>query len=358
MRTLALLAMALAVAGGSAMAQERSAEWVRRPTAGDIMSVFPNRALKEGVGGRVVLACIVTVQGTLRACKAESETPAGQGFGGAATALASQFLLRPAMKAGAAVESVVRIPVDFAKPDRDTGSFITPTTRAPHFIGDRVYNRLPYREAPTYGDVLAAYPAKARAARVGGAVSLNCRIGDGGRLGSCAVIDEQPRGYGFAGAVHDLAPKFVVPATEPSGTSIVGARVLVRISFAAASLENDGHVVRQPPWSALPRASDLAALIPQKAREARVLQARVVIGCRVVAGGGLDGCAVEQEDPPSYGYDQAALALARYFRLPIWTEEGLPTVGGAVRVPVRFDFSKPAPAATAPSAPAAPGASR
>ena len=37
------------------------------------------------------------------------------------------------------------------------------------------------------------------------------------------------------------------------------------------------------------------------------------------------------------------MALSPAFRLAIWSEEGLPSVGATVRVPVRFDI-KPAPA--------------
>jgi hypothetical protein len=37
------------------------------------------------------------------------------------------------------------------------------------------------------------------------------------------------------------------------------------------------------------------------------------------------------------GIGQAALALAPTFRLSTWTAEGLPVVGGAINIPLRYE---------------------
>lgn len=60
--------------------------------------------------------------------------------------------------------------------------------------------------------------------------------------------------------------------------------------------------------------------------------------CGVGADGALSECKVQSEDPAALGYGDAALRLAPYFRLAVWTEEGLPAVGGVVRMPLRFDL--------------------
>ncbi|WP_411288240.1 hypothetical protein [Phenylobacterium sp.] len=49
-------------------------------------------------------------------------------------------------------------------------------------------------------------------------------------------------------------------------------------------------------------------------------------------------CKAQSEDPAGLGYAGAALALARTFRLAVWSDEGLPTIVGTVRVPIRFDL--------------------
>jgi hypothetical protein len=76
-----------------------------------------------------------------------------------------------------------------------------------------------------------------------------------------------------------------------------------------------------------------------------VLQARVTIRCKVGEGGALEACETITQEPDGLDYDQAALALSKYFRLAIWTEEGLPSVGGTVRVPIRFDIKDGPPPA-------------
>jgi TonB family protein len=318
--------------------QDRNADWLRRPSLQDLMGVLPLKAMKAGIGGRVIMACIVTVQGTLRDCQVESEKPAGAGFGEAALALTPQFALRPAMRGGVAVESSVRIPINWSAPDKELGSLISPNTSGPVFKSDMVYARMPYRSAPTYGEVLAAYPAKARAKKVSGVATLTCTIGKDGRLGGCLKIREEPEGYGFAPAARTLAPRFMVPTQDNEGRDTAGARTIVLVSFAAETLDDQGSLVGQPHWTALPSIGDLAAVVPVKARRLGALQARVMIRCKVGEGGVLEGCEAVSQEPEGLGYDEAALALSKDFRLAIWTEEGLPSVGATVQVPIRFDI--------------------
>ena len=87
---------------------------------------------------------------------------------------------------------------------------------------------------------------------------------------------------------------------------------------------------------------DFRAAFPPTARAAGVMQARVLLTCSVGAEGLLEGCKADSEEPKGYGYADAALRLSGAFRLDIWTAEGLPTVGAAVRVPIRFDMQVPA----------------
>ncbi|HZZ35832.1 MAG TPA: hypothetical protein VFE03_08910, partial [Caulobacteraceae bacterium] len=64
---------ALAALATSANAQDRDADWIRRPSADDIAAVWPAKALKQGYGGKAVISCVVTVQGTLRDCRVAEE---------------------------------------------------------------------------------------------------------------------------------------------------------------------------------------------------------------------------------------------------------------------------------------------
>lgn len=325
------------LAAGPSAGQDRQPDWVKTPSARDLEAVWPAAALKSGIGGKATIACIVTIQGTLRACRIESEDPAGSGFGGAAMALSAQFVLKPALKGGAPVEAPVRIPITFPRPDRATGSLLRPVTDS-DFKGERIYSRLPWSQAPSYAEVLAAYPEKARAKKMGGTATLNCRIDKDGHLSACRTMKEVPDGYGFGSAARSIARSFVGPVTNARGETMVGDHAAVQVTFAAASLDAAVPTIGRPDWKAFPTMEDFTAVVPQAARQARVYSARVVMECHVGATGALEACTAASEEPAGLGYADAALALAKAFRLSVWTDEGLPTIGGVVRVPLRFDL--------------------
>lgn len=265
-----LLASAMAVLGfGVATAQDRPPDWVKRPTTRDIQSVWPQRALKEGYGGKATISCIVSVQGTLRACQVVEETPKDGGFGSAALALSPQFLMKPALKNGVPVEAMARIPIAFPTPDKKTGSRLIPVTDT-DFRGERVFTDLPWRQAPTYAEVLAAYPEKARVAKIGGTTTLDCRIDKDGGLSACRTMREAPEGYGFASSARTLIEKFSTPTTDGKGESIAGSRVHLRIGFAAESLSAVTPAIGKPEWQAFPSMADFTAVIPAAARAAKV----------------------------------------------------------------------------------------
>lgn len=341
MRSLQLVALASAAAVGATpvQAQDRPPDWQKLPSAEDLASVWPAKALKAGIGGKALISCIVTVQGTLRACHTVSETPEGSGFGGAAIALSPQFLMRPALKDGAPVEASVTIPVNFPRPDRQTGSHLKPVTDT-DFPGERVYTGIPWITAPSHAEVMAAYPAKAREAKLGGTAVLDCRIGKDGGISACKVLNETPDNKGFGAAAKTLAGRFKGPTTDSKGEPTAGARTHLPINFAAAALETGAPVIGRPEWRALPAMEDFTAVIPAAARQAKVYRARVVMSCTVGAEGGLEACKTTLEEPGGLGYADAAMALSSRFRLSVWTAEGLPTIGGMVRVPLRFDLEE------------------
>jgi TonB family protein len=334
------LAFASAVlVASAAVAQDRGPEWIKRPSLMDLQSVWPVRALKEGYGGKVTLSCTVTVQGALRACRVVEETPKEGGFGGAALALSSQFMMKPALKGGAPIEATVQIPIAFPTPDKATGSRLRPVTDT-DFKGERVFTDLPWRQAPSYAEVLAAYPAKARAQKVSGSATLDCRIDKDGGISACRQLHESTEGYGFGAAARSLSDRFVTPTVDGKGVSIAGSRVHLRVSFAAEALDTASPIIGKPDWLALPGVGDFTSVVSPAARAAKVFKARVVMLCKVAAEGALADCNVQSEDPGGLGYGASAVALAPRFRLAVWTPEGLPVVGGTVRVPLRFDLEE------------------
>jgi len=73
----------------------RAADWARRPTASDLERFYPRRAQDLALEGATRLSCTVSADGSAEACKVESETPAGYGFGEASLRMVKSFRFHP-----------------------------------------------------------------------------------------------------------------------------------------------------------------------------------------------------------------------------------------------------------------------
>lgn len=93
-----------------------SVTWAQRPSARRISELYPSRALRSGVGGRVELNCSVRSNQTL-ACNVANESPAGMGFGQAALSAAQSYRANPTLSDGRDATGVdARIVVQFQAP--------------------------------------------------------------------------------------------------------------------------------------------------------------------------------------------------------------------------------------------------
>jgi TonB family protein len=319
---------------------DKPAGWLRKPTANDLLTVYPTAAYQRGLSGEATISCLVSTQGALFDCYVVNESPAGEKFGYAALALTPQFLMRPASLNGQAVVSSVRIPVNFRTFGAGSPLAATRKSVPPAFI---------WAAAPSYADVAAAYPEKAKAAKVGGHATVYCEFKDTGGLTECRTVAEEPRGQGFGAAAAKLARQFRLPVAGPDDVKALRtAAVQLPVTFDPAMTENGPQVLGKPPWAATPSADDVAAAFAGTPRNVGTV--RVMLACKVEQGGWTSGCTVDSETPSGRGFGKAALALAPKFRLATWTDEGLPVVGGVVHVPLRYESGAPAPA-SAPGTP-------
>jgi TonB family protein len=325
MRSLTIWGLAAALLGGSAHAEGvlTQPDWLHRPSAADLRSVWPIEALKKGQGGRAVIACLVSDQGVLYDCKVVEETPAGAGFGAAALLMAPQFVMRPMTRDGVPVKGgTIRIPIVFKGGGEMLGSehpMVSPT--------------MAWERAPTRAEVVAAYPAKAKAAAVGGMVSLQCGFSYLRTLNDCRTLAEEPKGYGLEAAARQLASRFVAAPQRPGGKAISQAVVQIAIAFDP-DLATAADKVGRPNWVGLPSDETLDRVFADLPAEVKTVQ--VVLNCTVEQGGGLSGCGAVAEEPPGHGFAARALALVPEFRLSTWSMEGLPVVGGQVSIPIRY----------------------
>ncbi len=309
---------------------DKAADWVRKPRAEDILGVFPKAAMRTGTSGSAVITCIVTVQGAARDCLPIEEYPAEMGFGGAAVNLATQLSFRPAMHNGAPVESLIAIPIKWPE-----------VPHATDFVGARrvITADLPWALAPAFSDVAAAYPPKAKAARLGGRAMVACNLTGAGQLDMCSVTGEEPKGQGFGSAAKSLTKQFEFPvATEEDRKAARLIEIHLPVTFDPAMLDVGAAVVGKPKWSRLPDGEVLRkAFLERKVPNG----ARATVECQVVLGGALSDCKVAAEDPAGSGAGAAVLSVVDAIRLTTWTAEGLPTIGGRVRIPLRYEPEAP-----------------
>jgi TonB family protein len=345
--------VAIAAASSAARAQDAPAncknpDWKHVPTRDQLVSIWPRAALEKGLNGKAEITCTTTTQGSLRDCTVVREAPPGAGFGQAAIALSPQFLMTPKMCGGRPVQGDVQIPVNF------TG-LTGPSTLAGAPTGSRIPVQSPddqpslidrpvWVEAPTYEQVVAAYPMGARASKTPGHVALRCSFGGDGRLRGCDVISEVPTGRGFGAAAQTLSRHFVGAATDLRGRKVRDNFTVVAFTFDPAMLSGSSPVVGKPQWTHVPQSVDLAASFPAAATAAHVSVGHVTMACDVGSGGRLENCAVSRQSPDGLGFDKAALALSSVFQVTVWTDEGLPTVGGHIVAPIRYEASADAAA--------------
>lgn len=284
------------------------------------------------------MKCTVTVEGALAGCKVVQETPPALGYGQAALALSPVFLFTPAKRNGLAVAAPVTIPIKFELFEGGGGDQVSLPP------GDRV--RLatwaPWSGAPRSEDLAEAYPKSLGSTGPAGQVAMRCPLKPSGALGRCEITAEQPTGKGFGRAALGLAPKFRAIIGEATAKAVRAGDILVNVAvhFRAPG-DASPRYLAQVDWLRAIDPEKAVQLFPDKAVAAKVVQGRGVVDCMVQPTGDLGQCQVVGETPAGLGFGESAALIAVAMRANLWTQDGQPTPGAHIKLPIRLDYKPP-----------------
>lgn len=323
-----------------AVSQDRAADWLKKPSPEDFDAAVPSRAASLGISGGAILQCEVNERGLLENCTVVSERPAGMGFGVAALQVAPAFQMKPALKDGRPVRSVVRIPLDFYVPSRslDVG-------RSIHMLQSPVWER-----APTQADLLAAWPQKAGKEVQSAHVVLRCSFTGEGTLRTCETVSATPRDGGFDRIAIDLAKKSFKARVAPGDEAAMAkAWVTVPVHFVRpGGPDAKAPKLTHPRWIRTLNPQAVEDYYPAAAKAAGVRTGVGTVDCGVVENGMLADCRVVDETPAGQGFGEAALKVAGIMQMNPWTDDGGPVNGARISIPIRLTLPEEAAAPAKP----------
>jgi len=311
-------------------------DWIRRPSGQDVANYWPAKGL--GVDGEVTISCIITIRGTLDRCQVVKEKPAGDGFGKAALAMSTLFLMRPMTVDGVPVGGArVNVPINFM----GGGSIARPAD-----MPITVYGNLPWIATPTVAQMNAAFPARAIGHVDRARVVLRCRITAAGGLRSCDPATEQPSGYGFGDGARRLAAIFRVTDDPDLMKKLRDAYVDVPFDFRDPSKPTPPLELLDPDWR--PNNSPPGAeAFPHEAVKDGLKTGVGFVRCRVTHAGALADCALDSEQPANEGFGRLALGIAGGMTMNPWSKQGSPVDDARIRLPIRFNLEDVPAAPTA-----------
>ena len=93
-------------------------------------------------------------------------------------------------------------------------------------------------------------------------------------------------------------------------------------------------IITKPDWIRQPNGDDFARYYPDRAQRMNV-GGKVTLHCQVAVNGTLD-CSVASEEPSDQDFGSAALKISKLFKMRPMARDGVPTAGGEINVPIRF----------------------
>jgi len=190
-----------------------------------------------------------------------------------------------------------------------------------------IYGPLAGRSVPDDDEVMAAWPAAAKARNLGGSAVMRCLAEADGGLADCKLMLERSHA-GFGQALLSLAPKYRV---RPDPARTQPAEVVVTATWPAPQTPID--------WVKAPKPGDfMTSTTPAAWRAGGTGQA--VMNCLSARMGSLHDCTVVYQSPAGKGFGAMALRFQGFLRLTPATAGGKPIESS---LDIVFDFRPLAP---------------
>ena len=117
---------------------------------------------------------------------------------------------------------------------------------------------------------------------------------------------------------------------------LIGAAAALAVGAVAIAAARE---TIKPIWLQQPTLKDIMRAYPVDEHNAGA-EGMAVIGCRVADDGTLTACAVEAQTPTWRHFGAAGLRLAPDFRMEAKDQDGWPTAGAEVRIPIQFKLTE------------------
>ena len=192
---------------------------------------------------------------------------------------------------------------------------------------------------PSDAEVMAAWPAVARARKTPGNAIALCKADVAGRLSGCQVVVQRPASAGFGEALVSLAPRYRLRYAA-EGARPAAADVLISASWPVPDTA--------PDWRVAPKDGDFMTSSTDAAWRHDGPE-RSVMNCLLGKLGTLYQCVVVYQDPPGIGLGEMSLRFASYLRFKPAMLGGKPVPVG-LTIPFNWKAERRFPPAGTPAA--------
>jgi hypothetical protein len=180
------------------------------------------------------------------------------------------------------------------------------------------------RSYPSDAEVMAVWPAAAKAKGLGGSAVMHCVADDAGALTDCQLMLERNHA-GFGPALLSLAPRYHLRPAN-GGKRPNGDEVVVTATWPAPDTPVE--------WQEKPKPGDFSTTLTTAAWRAGG-EGQAVMNCLIARLGAMHDCMVIYQSPAGKGFGSMALRFQGLLKLKPATVAGKPIATGEDIV---FDF--------------------